>query len=62
MRQIEANSGAAEQYQEANKAATPLGRYGEPQEVAAVMNFLLSDEASFVTASLYTVDGGMVGQ
>ncbi|MGG0936766.1 SDR family NAD(P)-dependent oxidoreductase [Brevibacillus centrosporus] len=62
MRQIEANSGAADQYQEANKAATPLGRYGEPQEVAAVMNFLLSDEASFVTASLYTVDGGMVGQ
>ncbi|WNC16314.1 SDR family NAD(P)-dependent oxidoreductase [Brevibacillus brevis] len=62
MRQIEANSGQAEAYVEANKAATPLGRYGEPEEVAAVMNFLLSEEASFVTASLYTVDGGMVGQ
>lgn len=39
-----------------------MGRCGEPQEVAAAMNFLLSEEASFVTASLYTVDGGMVGQ
>ncbi len=62
MRQIEANSGSADDFKVANEAATPLGRYGEPQEVAAVMNFLLSDEASFVTASLYTVDGGMVGQ
>ncbi|QRG69023.1 SDR family NAD(P)-dependent oxidoreductase [Brevibacillus choshinensis] len=62
MRQIEANSGSADDFKVANEAATPLGRYGEPQEVAAVMNFLLSDEASFVTASLYTVDGGMMGQ
>lgn len=62
MRQIEANSGNADDFKVANEAATPLGRYGEPQEVAAVMNFLLSDEASFVTASLYTVDGGMMGQ
>jgi NAD(P)-dependent dehydrogenase (short-subunit alcohol dehydrogenase family) len=62
MRQIEKNSGNAEYYKKLNEAATPMGRYGEPQEVAAVMNFLLSDEASFVTASLYTVDGGMVAQ
>jgi NAD(P)-dependent dehydrogenase (short-subunit alcohol dehydrogenase family) len=39
-----------------------MGRYGEPEEVAAVMNFLLSEDASYVTASLYTVDGGMMGQ
>lgn len=62
MRQIEENFGNAEDFKAANEAATPMGRYGEPQEVAAVMNFLLSDEASFVTASLYTVDGGMIGQ
>src|SRR5262249_49720635 len=36
----------------------PLGRYGTADEVAAVIAYLLSDDASFVTNSLYTVDGG----
>lgn len=62
MRQIEANSGNVEDYQSATVSAIPMGRYGEPEEVAAVMNFLLSEDASYVTASLYTVDGGMMGQ
>ena len=36
----------------------PLGRVGKPQEVAAVVNFLASDEASFVTGECYDVSGG----
>ena len=39
-------------------AMTPLGRTGQPQEIAAVIAFLASDEASFVTGHTYNVDGG----
>jgi NAD(P)-dependent dehydrogenase (short-subunit alcohol dehydrogenase family) len=39
--------------------ATPFGRRGTPEEVANVYLFLASDEASFVTGALYTVDGGI---
>jgi len=38
----------------------PLGRIGQPEEVAQVAAFLASDAASYVTGSTYYVDGGMV--
>jgi len=38
----------------------PLGRVAKPEEVAAVVLFLASDEASFCTGACYTVDGGLL--
>jgi glucose 1-dehydrogenase len=40
----------------------PLGRFGRPEEVAAVAAFLASDEACYVTGSTYYVDGGLTQQ
>ncbi len=43
-------------------AKYPLGRLGDPDDVAGVALFLASDDASFVTGSIYTADGGMTTQ
>jgi len=39
----------------------PMGRFAEPEEIAAAAAFLASDDASFVTASTFLVDGGIHG-
>lgn len=41
------------------EAAVPLGRLGEPAEVAAAVRYLTSDEAGFVTGAVLGVDGGL---
>jgi len=44
---------------EAVTSMVPLSRFGKSEEVAKVVSFLASDNASYVTGSQYLVDGGM---
>jgi len=37
----------------------PLGRFGLPEEVASMVNFLVSDEANYITGQVFRIDGGM---
>jgi 3alpha(or 20beta)-hydroxysteroid dehydrogenase len=44
-----------------NEALTPLGRAGSPEEVAALVTFLLSPESSFINGAEIPIDGGYAG-
>jgi NAD(P)-dependent dehydrogenase (short-subunit alcohol dehydrogenase family) len=39
----------------------PMGRFGKPEEIAAAVAFLASDDSSFMTANTFVVDGGITG-
>ena len=49
-----------EQYKKDIAARIPLGRFGTPEDVAAAAVFLASDEASYITGQVLSVNGGMV--
>ena len=40
------------------RARQPIGRLGKPEEIASMVRYLSSDEAAFITGSLFTIDGG----
>ena len=48
-----------EEAREAMLSNTPLGRLGEPEDIAGAVRFLCSDEASFITGEVMLVDGGL---
>ena len=50
------------EYVEEIQKQHPMGRLGEPEEVARAIAFLASDEASFITGAILAVDGGYLAR
>jgi 3-oxoacyl-[acyl-carrier protein] reductase len=49
----------ADEMKEVMLASTPLGRFGQPEDIAGAVRFLCSDEAAFITGEVMLVDGGL---
>lgn len=52
--------GTTDEYLERTVPAIPLGRAGEPDDIAGVVSFLCSSDAAYVTGSMIVADGGML--
>jgi meso-butanediol dehydrogenase/(S,S)-butanediol dehydrogenase/diacetyl reductase len=52
----------ADEFRRTMSASHPVGRMGEPEEIASTVAFLASDEASFITGTKIVVDGGVTAQ
>ncbi len=59
---IDADVEAKPEIEKALMGEIPLGRWGQPEEIAGLAVYLASDEAAYVTGSTYFIDGGMLRQ
>ena len=62
MLEVAQGIGANPEFEEASIARHPIGRLGQPEEIAEAVVWLCSDAASFVTGHTMAVDGGLVVQ
>jgi 3-oxoacyl-[acyl-carrier protein] reductase len=56
---LAANLLSTDEKREASNKRHPLGRYGQPEDIANITRFLLSEESSWITGQIISVDGGM---
>jgi 2-keto-3-deoxy-L-fuconate dehydrogenase len=55
---VAANGGDIDEVWKSYEARQPMGRLGDPQEIAALAVYLASDESSFTTGAIHVIDGG----